>query len=211
MIYKAFFVAAILVMSRYSRAASFLLALLTGAVGCAVAMVIADEIPMETEKVSACIRHIETKSTKLHRLSHRRLSLYLVLSTDGFRHKFVHNLGMMWLDEELREKIRVGDCVTITVDAALIQPPSPTISHSLESLDSPNSLEFGEVLGLVNSILSSRTSRWIRMIRLELGQEELISPLDALGWTIARLGAFALFSFGLCVLHLRRFTMQEPQ
>jgi hypothetical protein len=174
---------------RCGRLVAFLFALAATAIGGGIALLALSEIPAQTREISACLRSVDVVSySRTGRRGVARTSTYLVLATDRHPQRFVHSLGSLWPDRELAGRLRAGDCVMITVDAA---------EFAYQAVPRYEQSFLFEWLGMAATSVQVNGSRWVDILVLEKGDRELISYLDSLGWDLGAAGFLALVFFAI--------------
>lgn len=178
---------------RCSRFVAFLLALVTGALGVGLSLLVLTEVPRDIKEISACVSSVKIVAHQSRGRRGRSWTSYdLWLDARDQSRGFVHDLNMFWPDKALAEKIRPGDCVVMSVDGA-----------KLDGRDAvPDTLAF--VFDWVDRELAAYDLEmtWdssggrVKILTLEKGPNQLIGYLDSLLFSLGLLGGLAVMFLG---------------
>ncbi len=203
-----------------SRFLALVLAAFAALFGVVFAMLALEEVSPQTQEVRACVHnvHRQTMTRGVKRIPFR--PTYLVIETDRNAEKFVHYLGSVRENDAVAQSVRPGDCVRITVaQAALERPPleetaglAPELEGWLKhrGFDVFLARRSLKTLALGWPLIPSANQPWVRIQRLERGNEELISPRDALLWPLVTLGGISLLCLGVAARQLHRVVFGTP-
>lgn len=203
-----------------SRLLALVLAAFATLFGVVFALLALEEISPETEEVRACVHNVQrearTRGTKFIPF----LPTYLVIETDRNPQRFVHYLGSIRADEAIAERVRPGDCVRITVDQAALEGPPPVETAGLgialeawlegQGFNAYLARRSLKTLALGWPLIPSYDQPWVRIQSLERGNEELISPRDALLWPLVILGGISLLCLGVAARQVHRAVFGTP-
>jgi hypothetical protein len=197
-----------------SRLLALILTIPATIFGIVFALLALEEISPQTQEVRACVHNVN-RETPMRGAKHVPLRpAYLVIETDRNPQKFVHYLGSIRENDAIAERIRPGDCVRITVGQAALEgaPPEETtevgaalkawLKHQGFSVFLAKRALKSFALGW--PVIPPTNQPWVRIQRLERGNEELISPRDALMWPLVILGAISLLCLGVAARQLHR-------
>ncbi len=197
-----------------SRLFALILTVLATIFGVVFALLALEEISPQTQEVRACVHNVR-RETPMRGAKHIPLRpTYLVIETDRNPQIFVHYLGSIRESDAIAESIRPGDCVRITVDRAALEgaPPEETtevgaalagwLKHQGFSVFLAKRALKSFALGW--PLIPSTNQPWVRIQRLERGNEELISPRDALLWPLVILVGISLLCLVVAARQLRR-------
>ncbi len=198
-----------------SRLLAFVFAVPATLFGVAFAVMALEETSKDTREISACVYDVN-RETQIR--GNRRIPLkptYLVIETDRNPQKFVHYLGALWGKDSLADRVRPGDCVRITVDRAALEGNADE-GAALNGHVNGQALRLFLAKRALRSfvlgwpLLPSYNRPWVRIQRLMRGQEEVISPRDALFWPLVSLGGLSLLCFGIAAHQLHRVVFGAP-
>lgn len=179
-----------------------------------------EEIASETEEVRACVHNVTQETRSRGNDVFPFPPSYLVIETDRNPQRFVHYLGATRQDDAVAERVRPGDCVRITVDQAALEGPpleeTAGLDPSLEDWLKDRGLNAFlakralKTLALGWPLLPDYDRPWVRIQSLAKGDEELISPREALFWPLLILGGISLLCFAVTARQLRQVVFGAP-
>ena len=198
------------------RVFDFCSALIGAAIGVGMALLAVGEIPLQTRDFHACTDDVYLERSggiRMWRFGFKG-SYYLVFATGHYPERYVHYIGTFVPDVELKEEIHPGDCLTFTVSAS-----SPKLTLGDDRLLGPQ-VALGVYLAGLKWLVQgwpflgtpdvSLGTRWVRILKLERDGEVLISPYNALGWSLGVFATIALACLAVSFRDFRRFIRGRP-